>query len=235
MTPPPHPAMSGTPGAFPSRTGSPSPRGQKVSDTHGPGHVCLTPSARLPRRIWIVGPTGSGKSTLADRLAPRLGVEATHLDDLHWEPGWVERPMSDLPGRLAPVLEQPSWVIEGNYKVVRVPSLRRADLVVWLDLPLSVTFPRLLRRTYDRGVRGTLCCNGNREGLWRTFTTRDSILWWSLTTDRRRRRELTRDTAALPCVRLRTARQVEAWMRRIGAEEGSRGHASTESLAPAAP
>src|SRR4051812_3941900 len=103
----------------------------------------------LPPRIWIVGPPGAGKSSVADVLARRLGVEATHLDDLHWEPGWKERSSDDLARRVESALAAPAWVVDGNYLGALRSFMTRADLVLWIDLPLSVCVPRLLLRTAD--------------------------------------------------------------------------------------
>jgi adenylate kinase family enzyme len=44
------------------------------------------------RRIVVYGVTGSGKSTLAARIGQRLGVPYHSVDDLTWEPGWVQVP-----------------------------------------------------------------------------------------------------------------------------------------------
>lgn len=187
------------------------------------------PAAALPPRIWVVGPTGSGKSTLADRLAALLGVEATHLDDLHWAPGWVERPRHDLAARLAPVVARPAWVVDGNYGDVQRRYVHAADLVVWLDLPLATTFPRLVARSVARAVRGTPCCNGNRESLARTFLSRESILVWALTSHRRVRRRYARTLAGRPHVRFRDPREVARWLgaRARGDDVSGRGRGTT--------
>ncbi len=169
-------------------------------------------NAGLPRRVWVVGPCGSGKSTVARALASRLGVEATNLDDLHWRPGWIEAPPEETARRVAAVAARPSWVIDGNYSRIRRALMARADLTVWLDLPFRVTFRRLLVRTLSRSIRGTPCCNGNRESLARAFLHRDSILLWAITTHRRRRRQLEEDLSGRPHVRLRTPREVRAWL-----------------------
>ncbi|MFI5893582.1 hypothetical protein ACIA5D_26100 [Actinoplanes sp. NPDC051513] len=42
------------------------------------------------RRILVYGVTGSGKSTLARRLGDRLGLPYHAIDDLTWDPGWVQ-------------------------------------------------------------------------------------------------------------------------------------------------
>ncbi len=172
--------------------------------------------APLPPRVWVVGPSGSGKSTLARRLAARLCVEATSLDDLHWEPGWVERPIADLVERLRPITARSSWVIEGNYNETHRNYLHLADLVVWLDVPISTTVPRVLVRTLSRALRGTPCCNGNRESLARAFLRRDSILLWAVTSHRRNRRRYERRLAGRPHVRLRTPGELRRWSSEAG-------------------
>jgi adenylate kinase family enzyme len=166
----------------------------------------------LPPRIWVVGPCGAGKSTLAGRLAAHLGVAATHLDELHWLPGWVEREQADTAARLAAVLDGPRWVIDGNYERLRGPRRASIDLYVWLDLPLSVTWPRLVRRCLRRAIRKEPCCNGNRESLLGTFFDPESLLYYSVATDRRRRENLVRETRGRPCVRLRTQRAIDRWV-----------------------
>lgn len=39
-------------------------------------------------RVFIVGNGGSGKSWLAKELAAKIGFPVTHLDDVHWLPGF---------------------------------------------------------------------------------------------------------------------------------------------------
>ena len=97
------------------------------------------------------------------------------------------------------------------------------ELFVWLDLPLSVTLPRLVQRCLVRALARVPCCNGNYESLRRTFLSRDSILLWALTTHRRRKRQLTEELAGRAHVRLRSPRAVEAWVRKVAsATQGRR-------------
>ncbi len=171
--------------------------------------------APSPRRIWIVGPSGSGKSTLAREVAHRLGVEATSLDDLHWEPGWVERPDADLVERLRPIVARPAWVVEGNYGETQLEFVDRIELVVWLDPPIATTVSRVLLRTFSRSIRATPCCNGNRESLVRALSCRDSIILWAITSHRRVRRRYTKRFAGRPHLRLRTPYAVRRWLRSL--------------------
>lgn len=179
-----------------------------------------TPSPPLPPRIWVVGPCGSGKSTVAARLAAALGIAPTHLDEIHWRPGWIEAPPAEEAAALAEVVARPAWVVDGNYGRLRGPHLDAVDLFVWLDLRLATTLPRLLRRCLVRALRREPCCNGNYESLRMTFLSKDSLLLWALTTDARRRRQLTRQLRRRPHVRLRSQAAIEAWLRR-GAGAGA--------------
>lgn len=98
------------------------------------------------RRVMVMGPCGSGKSTLARRIGALLGLPVTHLDQLKHGPGWRERPQALFETDLAAAVAQPGWVIDGNYFSQSRDRLTRADLIVLLDLPRRVTFPRILRR-----------------------------------------------------------------------------------------
>ena len=67
-------------------------------------------------RIIIFGFSGGGKSTLARNLGERLGIEPTHLDRLHWLPGWVENTRENQTKALYEVLKREKWIIDGNYR-----------------------------------------------------------------------------------------------------------------------
>jgi adenylate kinase family enzyme len=162
-------------------------------------------------KLWIVGPPGSGKSTLADRLGPRLSCPVVHLDELHWLPGWKERDGESFRALVDEATSGPARIVEGNYQVVRRHFLERADQLVWLDFPLPLCLWRLLRRCVSRACTRELICNGNRESLWMTFCSRESLLWWAITTDRKRRRQFEWEFAERGCVRLRSGREVEKW------------------------
>ena len=104
-------------------------------------------------RIVVVGTTSSGKSTLASQLAEVIGTDYIDLDALHWEPNWVgakpevfrERVETATSSR--PVLSkvERAWVVAGNYHVVRDIIWQRAEIIVWLDYPLHISFGDCLR------------------------------------------------------------------------------------------
>lgn len=171
-------------------------------------------------RVWIRGTSGSGKTTLGRAVGRRLGIEPVDLDDLHWLPGWTERPSEEFQALVAAVAARPRWVIMGNYGKVRDGVEPRADTVVWLDYALPVTLGRVARRTILRCLRGDLCCNGNREGFRQSFLSKDSVIWWSLTTHARRRRDCDVFMAAPPTpgqvrIRHRTPRETAEWLRSL--------------------
>src|SRR4051812_32853425 len=126
------------------------------------------------RRVNVIGSSCAGKSTFARRLAARIGAKHVDLDELHWEPEWVEVSTDVFRERVAAAVAEEAWVVDGNYAMARDLIWPKVDAVVWLDLPFSVVLWRCLMRTWGRVARGDLCCSGNRESLGRTFS-RDSI------------------------------------------------------------
>lgn len=137
------------------------------------------------RRVALVGTTGSGKSTLAERLSPLLGAPVVELDALFWRPGWNSAPEETFRGLVGEATGAERWIVVGNYGRMRDLVWRRADTLVWLDLPLARVMARLLRRTVRRIVSGEdLWGTGNRETFRRAFLDRRSILLWALRTHR---------------------------------------------------
>jgi adenylate kinase family enzyme len=171
------------------------------------------------RRVLVYGVTGSGKSTLAARIGQRFGLPYVSVDDLTWEPGWVEVPKEVQRERIAAVCATDAWVLDSAYGSWSDIPLARADLVVGLDLPRWRSLGRLLRRSVRRLVLRTEICNGNRERVSNLFLSKDSIVFWhfqSFARKRRRMRAWQVDPAMPPVVLLRSPAEVERWLSGAG-------------------
>ena len=167
-----------------------------------------------------MGSSASGKTTFARALAARLGTPCVELDALHWEADWTEASNQVLRQRVTEATAGDAWVIDGNYSAVRDIVWGRGEAVVWLDFPLRTVLWRYANRTRRRIRSGEELWpgTGNRERLSTQLLSRDSLLWWILSTYHRRRREYVRllaDGPRLAWVRLRSAREADAWLRTI--------------------
>src|SRR5947209_14117981 len=99
------------------------------------------------QRIVVSGSTGAGKTTLARAIARRLDIPHVEMDALFWEADWTPAPDDVFFQRVRDATAGDAWVVDGNYTRARHLLWPRADIVIWLDFPLWVIFPRLLRRT----------------------------------------------------------------------------------------
>jgi adenylate kinase family enzyme len=167
------------------------------------------------RRFAVVATaSGCGKTTVGRAIAEKLGVSFVELDALHHGPGWTEASAQELRARVQPLVETDAWVVDGAYRgKLGDLVLERADVVVWLDLPMRVWLPRLLRRTFGRIARRQELWAGNRETLRGALLGRDALLPWTLRHYRSRRRRYPVELAAFPTVRLRSQREVEIFLR----------------------
>ncbi|MEU1591234.1 adenylate kinase [Micromonospora sp. NPDC005710] len=180
-----------------------------------------------PRRILVYGVYGSGKSTLAARLAEHLGLQWYPVDDLLWQPGWVEVPVAQQRSRIEEICRRDRWIIDGAYHGWRDVPLARADLVVGLDYPRWRSFGRLLRRTVRRVATGEVICNGNRESLGSVLSA-DSILVWHVTAfgrARRRMRAWRADPSGPPVVLVRSPAELDVWLGGLPRRRGRAGPA----------
>jgi cytidylate kinase len=149
------------------------------------------------RRVAITSSApGSGKSTLAKEVARRLDLSLIDVDGLAYPFGFgaAQATAEDLRERIEPIVAQDRWVVDAIYRGKLgnvVPA--RADVLVWLDLPVHVWVPRLIRRD---GFLPRLLLKALRGHF-----------------SRRRRYPLL--FGEFPVVRLRTRRSVEDWLDEI--------------------
>jgi adenylate kinase family enzyme len=167
----------------------------------------------VKRVCLIASASGNGKTTTGRALAERLGVPFYELDALHHGPNWTEATPDELRAKVEPIVESDAWVIDGTYRGKLgdlVPAA--AELVVWLDLPLRVWLPRLVRRTALRVTRKEELWNGNRERWRDVLHPTNSVVVYALRNHRRTRRTLASELARFPVLRLRTQAEVDRFL-----------------------
>ena len=100
-----------------------------------------------------MGNGGSGKTWLANAVGSRIGYASTHLDNIHWEPGGcgVQRDRQQVIADVEAVVDLDRWLIEGVYGRYIDIALRRATLVVWLDLPEEACIANIRSRGAQYG------------------------------------------------------------------------------------
>ncbi len=184
----------------------------------------------MSRRIQVMGQSGSGKSTLGLRLAEVLGVPHVELDALFWLPNWVERDGDEFRAMVAAATAGDAWVVSGNYSGrVRDLTWPRASMVVWLDLPLYVTLPRLIARSWRRWRQREVLWGTNVERFWPQLAVWDanSLVGYSLRA-RPRFRALMLGALADPewaqarWIRLTSQREVDRFLASFMAEHAER-------------
>ena len=171
-------------------------------------------SERPCTKILVYGVTGSGKTTLAERVAERTGLPWFAIDDLTWEPGWVQVPDEEQRRRIEEICTRPEWVIDAAYaKWLHIP-LQHVELIVALDYPRWVSLTRLIRRSVARAVDGKTICNGNRESFLGMFS-KDSIILWhfkSFNSKRIRIEKWCKSENSFKLIRLRSPRDADKFL-----------------------
>lgn len=136
-------------------------------------------------KIAVIGYSGSGKSTLAQALGQRYGIPVLHLDRVHWAPGWQERDRAEARELVHEFMEQPEWVIDGNYTKFEYDyRMSEADQIIFLDLPVWSCFFRAWKRYFrNRGRTREDMGEGCPEKMDLEF------IQWLLWKGRRRQKE----------------------------------------------
>jgi len=161
------------------------------------------------QRILVLGPCGAGKSTLAVKLGERLGLPVIHLDREYWRPGWLEPTADVWAAQVEELIARPRWVMDGNYGGTLARRLERAQLVVNLDYPRRVFFPRIVRRLlanlgHTRPDMGTGCVERFDAKFWRYA--------WRYRIDVLPRREAKLAASGVPVIDFALPRETAAWL-----------------------
>lgn len=167
-------------------------------------------------KIAVIGHSGSGKSTPARRIAEETGVPVLHLDQIHWLPGWQERPDEESRRMVKNFMDtHADWVIEGNYDALLFKRrMKEADQIVFLCFNRFSCLFRILKRYLShRGKTRSSMAEGCREKIDFEF-----FLWILYNGRKREKMKKFRFVCSrfgAKTVRIRNQRQLDRYYRRI--------------------
>lgn len=123
------------------------------------------------------------------RLAQALAYPYIEMDKIFWEPNWKSSSDEKFLSNLKSALNQEKWVLDGNYNQTVPIKWEKVDLIIWLDYSFPRTLTQAIKRAIFRSFtkkelwEGT----GNRESFRKNFFSKDSIIWWTITTHKKNR------------------------------------------------
>ena len=114
-------------------------------------------------RICIFGRPCSGKSTFADKIHQKINVPVYHLDEFIYIAEGVERDFQECDAYVQNIVNQDSWIIDGNMLKTLEMRYARANLCIYFN------YSRLhcLYRFFKRALFGKNKYGGLSRIRWR--------------------------------------------------------------------
>lgn len=100
----------------------------------------------MMKKVMVIGCPGSGKSTFSRALHEITGLPACHLDMLFWNADRTIVPKEIFRERLAEVIAQASWIMDGNHGSTMELRMQACDTVFFWDYPLDVCMNGITER-----------------------------------------------------------------------------------------
>lgn len=104
-------------------------------------------------KVIVIGCPGSGKTTFSEKLHKQTNLPLYYLDAIWHKPDKTHIERSEFDERLHEILNEDSWIIDGNYQRTLETRLQYCDTVFLFDLPVEVclegAISRLGKGRYD--------------------------------------------------------------------------------------
>tara|TARA_R100000935_G_C2762620_1_gene134261 strand:+ start:37 stop:612 length:576 start_codon:yes stop_codon:yes gene_type:complete len=148
--------------------------GQSATESHD---LALDISeSHLPyRKIHIIGGPGSGKTFSAKKLEKHLGLSAFDLDRVFWDQSqdsYIRASEELRDEKLAEILNNDNWIIEGVYYKWLAESFKCADIIIILSPSVYLRQWRIFKRFLYRKF---ILLEFKKE----TFSSFMEMFWWN--------------------------------------------------------
>ncbi len=97
-------------------------------------------------RILVLGSPGAGKTYFSNRLSEKLQIKVIHLDDYYWKSNWIACADKEWNEILEQLLEEQSYIMEGNYVESLEKRIKYVDLIIYIDTSLLESLKGYTRR-----------------------------------------------------------------------------------------
>lgn len=166
------------------------------------------------KRIAIIGSTASGKSTLANKLSQLYELPHIELDQMLFE-NQSRKTDEEFRTAVKEVVERPKWICDGVFYNLADIIWPKADIVIWLDVPLKTTYKQVLSRSLGRIIRRQSKPGGQRQTLKTAFgrngiVTRTPHIHRKVTTNYEKL--VPQYVPANKVVRLKSRKEVSDWL-----------------------
>jgi adenylate kinase family enzyme len=86
------------------------------------------------KKAIVIGCPGSGKTTFAEKLQKKTGLPLYYLDAIWHKPDRTHISRNDFDIRLQEIMDEDSWIVDGNYSRTLEIRIRHCDTVFFFDL-----------------------------------------------------------------------------------------------------